>query len=64
MVCFGLHVVTFSVTYVLAKSVDRIALGLFYSAELVGYHQNATTLYESSIVHDNRSVAHRSKARP
>jgi PST family polysaccharide transporter len=50
MVRFGLHVVTFSVTYVLAKSVDRIALGLFYPTKLVGYYQNATTLYESSIV--------------
>ena len=50
MVRFGLHVVTFSITYVLAKSVDRIALGLFYPTKLVGYYQNATTLYESSIV--------------
>ena len=29
---------------------DRIALGLFYPTKLVGYYQNATTLYESSIV--------------
>jgi PST family polysaccharide transporter len=49
MVRFGLHVVGFSVTYNVAKSVDRIALGLFYRPEQVGYYQNAMTLYESSI---------------
>jgi O-antigen/teichoic acid export membrane protein len=49
MVRFGLHVVGFSVTYTMAKAVDRIALGLFYRPDQVGYYQNATTLYESSI---------------
>ena len=49
MVRFGLHVVGFSVTYTVAKAVDRIALGLFYRPEQVGYYQNAVTLYESSI---------------
>ena len=49
MIRFGLHVVGFSVTYTVAKSVDRIALGLFYRPEQVGYYQNAITLYESSI---------------
>ena len=49
MIRFGLHVVGFSVTYNVAKSVDRIALGLFYRPEQVGYYQNAVTLYESSI---------------
>jgi O-antigen/teichoic acid export membrane protein len=49
MVRFGLHVVGFSVTYTLAKAVDRIALGLFYLPAQVGYYQNATTLYENSI---------------
>ena len=49
MVRFGLHVVGFSVTYTVAKAVDRIALGLFYKPEQVGYFQNAVTLYESSI---------------
>jgi PST family polysaccharide transporter len=49
MVRFGLHVVGFSVTYNLAKAVDRIALGLFYPPDQVGYYQNATTLYENSI---------------
>ena len=49
MVRFGLHVVGFSVTYNVAKSVDRIALGLFYRPDQVGYYQNAVTLYESSI---------------
>ncbi len=49
MVRFGLHVVGFSVTYTLARSVDRIALGLFYRPDQVGYYQNAMTLYDNSI---------------
>jgi PST family polysaccharide transporter len=49
MVRFGLHVVGFSVTYTLARSVDRIALGLFYRPDQLGYYQNAVTLYDSSI---------------
>jgi PST family polysaccharide transporter len=49
MVRFGLHVVGFSVTYTLARSVDRIALGLFYRPDQVGYYQNAQTLYDNSI---------------
>src|SRR5271163_2744444 len=49
MARFGLHVVGFSVTYTVAKAVDRIALGLFYRPAQVGYYQNAITLYENSI---------------
>jgi O-antigen/teichoic acid export membrane protein len=49
MVRFGLHVVGFSVTYTVARGVDRIGLGLFYPAEVVGYYQNAITLYDNSI---------------
>ena len=49
MVRFGFHVVGFSVTYTVAKAVDRIALGLFYKPAQVGYYQNAITLYENSI---------------
>jgi PST family polysaccharide transporter len=49
MVRFGLHVVGFSVTYTVAKAVDRIGLGLFYRPDQVGYYQNAVTLYENSI---------------
>ena len=49
MARFGLHVVGFSVTYNVAKAVDRIALGLFYQPAQVGYYQNAITLYENSI---------------
>jgi O-antigen/teichoic acid export membrane protein len=49
MVRFGLHVVGFSVTYTMAKAVDRIALGLFYRPDQVGYYQNAIALYENSI---------------
>jgi O-antigen/teichoic acid export membrane protein len=49
MVSFGLHVIGFSVAFSVAKSVDRIGLGLFYLPEEVGYYQNATALYEYSI---------------
>jgi O-antigen/teichoic acid export membrane protein len=49
MVRFGLHVIGFSVAYTLAKSVDRIGLGLFYRPDQVGYYQNAITLYEYSV---------------
>src|SRR5712671_5875654 len=49
MIRFGLHVVGFSVTYTLSRAVDRIALGLFYRADQVGYYQNAITLYDNSI---------------
>jgi len=49
MVRFGLHVVGFSVAYALARAVDRIALGLFYRPDQVGYYQNAVNLYENSI---------------
>jgi PST family polysaccharide transporter len=49
MVRFGFHVVGFSVTYSLAKAVDRIGLGLFYRPDEVGYYQNAITLYDNSI---------------
>ena len=49
MVRFGLHVVGFSVTYSVAKAFDRIALGLYYRPDAVGYYQNAMTLYENSI---------------
>ena len=49
MVRFGMHVVGFSVTYHLARAVDRIGLGLFYRPDRVGYYQNAITLYDYSI---------------
>lgn len=49
MARFGMHVMGFSVSYTVAKSVDRIALGLFYPPALVGYYQNAVNLYENSI---------------
>ena len=49
MVRFGLHIVVFTVTATLAKSVDRIVLGLWYRPDTVGYYQNATTLYDNSI---------------
>jgi PST family polysaccharide transporter len=49
MLRFGLHVVGFSVTYSLAKAMDRIALGLIYRPDEVGYYQNAIILYDNSI---------------
>jgi len=50
MVRFGLHVVGFGVAYSFARAVDRIGLGLFYRPDVVGYYQNATVLYENSIL--------------
>jgi len=50
MMRFGLHVVGFAVAYSLAKAVDRIGLGLLYRPDVVGYYQNATVLYEYSIL--------------
>jgi O-antigen/teichoic acid export membrane protein len=49
MLRFGLHVVGFSVAYTVSRAVDRIALGLFYRPDQVGYYQNAVNLYENSI---------------
>jgi len=49
MVRFGLNVVGFSVTYTVARALDRIGLGLFYRPDQVGYYQNAVTLYDNSI---------------
>src|SRR6266478_4323810 len=49
MVRFGLHVVGFSVTYTVARALDRIGLGLFYRPDDVGYYQNAIALYDNSI---------------
>src|SRR5882672_9468323 len=49
MVRFGLQVVGFSVTYAVARAVDRIGLGLFYRPDAVGYYQNAINLYDNSI---------------
>ncbi|HVX58058.1 MAG TPA: oligosaccharide flippase family protein, partial [Candidatus Saccharimonadales bacterium] len=39
----------FSVVATMAKAVDRIALGLLYRPDQVGYYQNATALYDNSI---------------
>jgi polysaccharide transporter, PST family len=49
MARFGLNVVSFSVAYSMAKSVDRIGLALFYPPIQVGYYQQAATLYQYSI---------------
>jgi O-antigen/teichoic acid export membrane protein len=49
MIRFGLHVVGFGVAYSVARTVDRIGLGLVYRPDVVGYYQNATALYENSI---------------
>jgi O-antigen/teichoic acid export membrane protein len=49
MVRFGLHVVGFTIAYTLSRAVDRIALGLIYRPDQVGYYQTAMNLYENSI---------------
>lgn len=49
MVRFGLHVVGFTVAYTLSRAVDRIALGLLYRPDQVGYYQNAMNLYDNSV---------------
>lgn len=49
MARFGMQVMGFSITYSVAKAVDRILLALFYRPAQVGYYQNATTLYDYSI---------------
>jgi O-antigen/teichoic acid export membrane protein len=50
MVRFGLHVVNLTVIYTMARAFDRIALGLYYRPDTVGQYQNATMLYDNSIV--------------
>jgi O-antigen/teichoic acid export membrane protein len=50
MLRFGLQVVGYAVTYAVSKAADRIGLGLFYPPETVGYYQNATLLFDYSIV--------------
>jgi polysaccharide transporter, PST family len=49
MIRFGMQVVGFTVAYMVTRAVDRIALGLFYSVDQVGYYQNAMNLYDNSI---------------
>jgi len=50
MIRFGLHVVGFSVVYNVGRTMDRVALGLFYRSDVVGYYHNAMTLYDNSFV--------------
>ena len=47
MVRFGWHVVSFLFLNCIARVLDRIALGFFYSIEVVGYFQNAVSLYDN-----------------
>jgi O-antigen/teichoic acid export membrane protein len=47
MIHFGLDVVGFLLMNFLTRSMDRIALGLFYRPEVVGYYHNAITLYDN-----------------
>jgi O-antigen/teichoic acid export membrane protein len=49
MIGFGLHIVGFSVAYTVSRAVDRIALGLFYQPDQVGYYQSAMNLYDNTI---------------
>jgi O-antigen/teichoic acid export membrane protein len=50
MILFGMHVATFSLVHTFARAADRIALGLFYKPNQVGFYQMASTLYDNSIV--------------
>src|SRR5262249_15740088 len=50
MVRFGLHVLGYSLTVPVAKGADRVALGLFYRTDGVGYYQNAINIYDMSIL--------------
>lgn len=49
MIRFGLQVVGFTVVYMVTRAVDRIALGLLYPVDQVGYYQSAMNLYDNSI---------------
>ena len=62
MVRFGWHVVSFLFLNCIARVIDRIALGFFYSVEVVGYFQNAVSLHDnffaaSSPLHNVASTA-------
>jgi O-antigen/teichoic acid export membrane protein len=59
MIRFGLHVVGFLVLNSVARAMDRIALGLFYRPEVVGYYHNAAILYDNyfTILNQMHSVA-------
>lgn len=46
---FGLHVVGSAMAITMAKSLDRIVLGLFYRPYEIGLYQNAVVLYTYSI---------------
>jgi len=50
MMRFGRQVVGYSVALTIARSVDRIGLGLIYRPYEVGLYQNALVLYDNSIV--------------
>jgi O-antigen/teichoic acid export membrane protein len=47
MVRFGWHVVSYLFLNCIARVIDRIALGFFYSVEVVGQFQNAVSLYDN-----------------
>jgi O-antigen/teichoic acid export membrane protein len=50
MMRFGMHVLGFSVVYHMTRVVDRIALGIFYSPQVVGYYQNTQNMYENAFL--------------
>ncbi len=50
IVVFGMHVLGFSVVYHMTRVVDRIALGIFYSPQVVGYYQNTQNMYENAFL--------------
>jgi O-antigen/teichoic acid export membrane protein len=50
MIRFGMHVLTYSIIYSMAKVTDRITLGLFYPPGQVGVYQNAINMYENALL--------------
>lgn len=51
LVHFGMHVLGFSIAYHMTRVVDRIALGIFYPAQVVGYYQNTQNMYENAFLY-------------
>lgn len=50
MVAFGTQVLGFTMPYSVARILDRVMLGVFYSPHVVGLYQNAQNMYESAFL--------------
>jgi PST family polysaccharide transporter len=49
MIRFGLNVTGFSITDVIARSIDRVALGHSFGPRELGFYQNALNVYDNSM---------------